>query len=163
MKCAMEAWTPETVQSLPEVTGDGVVSFQPRRQRTDDGDVRADAGLASDNFLTLPAWFPADKASAVLRKKGKRFALVGDRNGTELVADLHCLSSAPPTKSVSWCASPLGPGVAPTATLDQVACLMDARGSAYLPVVVGGLIVGIVARDAEAMQTSNPASSRQCP
>jgi Mg/Co/Ni transporter MgtE len=137
MKRAMESPEPETAGPMANIDGDG-----------DGADREGFQGLASDNFLSLPAWFPADKASAILRQTGKRFVLVSDRNGIERVTDLRQLASAPSTKTVSWCALPLGPSVGPQATLDEVLRLMEERRSAYLPVVVGGMIVGIVARDA---------------
>ena len=121
------------------------------------GDDEGFQGLASDNFISLPAWFPADKASAILRKTGKRFVLISDRNGIERVTDLRQLASAPSTKSVSWCALPLGPSVTLQATRDEVLRLMDGRRSAYLPVVIGGVIVGIVARDAGTARSTPPA------
>jgi hypothetical protein len=101
----------------------------------------------SDNFLSLPAWFPADKAGAVLRNKGKRFALIGDRSGSACVVDLRQLASAPSSKSVSFCATRLGPAVSATASFDDVLRMMDSHQSSYLPVVVCGVMVSIVARD----------------
>jgi hypothetical protein len=102
---------------------------------------------ASDDFLTLPAWFGAEQAAAVLRSKGKRLALIAGGDGMSSVADLHRLAAAPSTKSISWCAVPLGPAVLPTTSLGEARRLMDAHGSAYLPVVTGGVIVSILARD----------------
>ena len=114
-------------------------------------------GSASDDFLTLPAWFQAGSAAAVLRSKGKRLALIADRNGMTSVADVRRLAAAPSGKSVSWCASPLGPAVSPTTSLAEAHRLMDAHGSAYLPVVMGGVIVKILARDSvPAVVTDGP-------
>ena len=101
----------------------------------------------SADFLTLPAWFGAQQAAAVLRSKGKRLALIAGVDGMTSVADLHRLAAAPGTKSISWCATPLGPAVLPTTSLDEVHRLMDVHGSDYLPVVTGGVIVNILARD----------------
>jgi CBS domain-containing protein len=42
-------------------------------------------------------------------------------------------------------------------TGDEMLRLMDERRSAYLPVVVGGVIVGIVARDAGTARSTQPA------
>jgi hypothetical protein len=109
--------------------------------------MRCAMGSASDDFLTLPAWFQAGSAAAVLRSKGKRLALIADGNGMVSVADVHQLAAAPGTKSISWCASPLGPAVSPTTSLAEARRLMDAHGSAYLPVVMGGVIVKILSRD----------------
>jgi hypothetical protein len=100
-----------------------------------------------DDFLTLPAWFPAAKAAAVLRSQGKRLALIADRNGVSSVAALEELAAAPANKSISWCAAPLGPAVAPATSQLEVRRLMDADGSAYLPVVMGGVVLSILARD----------------
>jgi hypothetical protein len=116
--------------------------------------------LASDNFLSLPAWFPAEKACAILRATGKRFVLIADGNGLGRIADRQQLASAPLSKSVSWCGVPLGPSVTPAATPDEVLGLMDAHRMAYLPVVVGGVVVGIVARDAATAWSARPDPGR---
>jgi Mg/Co/Ni transporter MgtE len=116
--------------------------------------------LVSGNFVSLPAWFPADKAVAVLRNKGKRFALIRDRDGRLRVADLRQLVSASSTKSVSWCALPLGPTVAPVASLNEVMRLMDAHQSAYLPVVTCRVLVGIFARDVATGYATPPVAER---
>ena len=118
---------------------------------------------ANDNFLTLPAWFPADKAGAVLRNKGKRFALITDGNGWASVADVRQLAVAPSTKSVSFCARPLGPAVAATASFDEAIRLMDTHHKAYLPMVVSGVIVGIVARDLARGSATDPANDTTGP
>jgi hypothetical protein len=97
------------------------------------------------DFLTLPAWFPADKAAAILRSQGKRLALIADRNGMTSVADRRQLAAAPASKSIAWCASPLGPPVSPTTSAAEARRLMQAHGSAYLPVVIGGVVVRIFA------------------
>ncbi len=99
------------------------------------------------DFVTLPAWFPADKAAAVLRSKGKRLALISDRNGVASVADRRQLAAAPASKSIAWCAKPLGPPVSPTTSLAEARRLMDAHGSAYLPVVIGGVVMKILSRE----------------
>jgi len=108
--------------------------------------MRSALDISHDDFLTLPAWFPADKAAAVLRSQGKRFALIADRNGMSSVADRQQLAAAPASKSIAWCATPLGPPVSPSTSFDEARRLMDAH--AYLPVVIGGVVVRILARDA---------------
>ena len=100
------------------------------------------------DFLTLPAWFPADKAAAILRSQRKHLVLIADRNGMTSVADRRRLASAPASKSIAWCATPLGPPVSPATSLGEARRLMEAHGSAYLPVVIGGVVVRILARDA---------------
>ena len=99
------------------------------------------------DFVTLPAWFPAHKAAAVLDSTGKRLALIADRNGMTSVADRRQLEAAPASKSLAWCATPLGPPVSPTTSFAEARRLMDAHGHAYLPVVIGGVVMKILSRE----------------
>jgi len=103
--------------------------------------------LANYDFLSLEPWFPADKAAAVLRAKRKRFALFHERNGVTFVADFRQLAAGQATRSARSYAVPLGPSVMPNASKATVEALMRLSGSAHLPVVLGGVIVGIVARE----------------
>jgi hypothetical protein len=104
--------------------------------------------LMTRSFVSLPSWFPADKAAAVLRQQGKEFALVTERTGGPALAHLRDLAAAPTNKSVLWRTTPLGRAVTPGARIDQALSLMDAHASDNLPVVVGGLIVGLLTRRA---------------
>jgi hypothetical protein len=98
----------------------------------------------AQNFVTLPAWFPADKASAVLRAKGKQFALISDKDGVARAAHIDDLEAAPSTKNLQWCAAPLGRAVAPTTSVDEMMRLVAAQPSSYIPVVMGGVVLGII-------------------
>jgi predicted transcriptional regulator len=107
--------------------------------------------LADRAIASIPSWFPADKAAAVLRQQGKTFALVADRTGVSGVASAQALAAAPPTKSVSWCTVSLAQAVKSDVSLDRALALMDDYSVDCLPVVVGGfggLIAGIITRDA---------------
>ncbi|HEX2656972.1 MAG TPA: hypothetical protein VHU40_01815 [Polyangia bacterium] len=100
------------------------------------------------NCVSLPAWFPADKAAAVLRHQKKQFALLADQQGVTRVASLDQLTHAPATKSVLWCGRPLGPAVAPATSPEEALRLLDAHPEAFLPVVLGGVVLGILTRAA---------------
>lgn len=118
--------------------------------------VRVDAHMARD-FISLPSWFPAEKAAAVLRQQGRRFALVVNRAGATGLADVGQLAAAAPTKSVLWCARPLGRAVTSDALLDEALTLMTAAAVDHVPVTVDGLLVGILTREA-ALAGRSPAS-----
>jgi hypothetical protein len=105
--------------------------------------------LARQNFVTLPAWFGCAQACAVLRLKGLEFALVSDDRGVRRVASLAQLAAVPAERGIAGCAIPFGPGVALATPADRALRLMDAHGSDHAGVVVsGGVVVGIVSRDA---------------
>jgi len=98
------------------------------------------------NCVSLPAWFPAEKAAAVLRQQKKQFALLADHQGVTRVASLDELSQAPATKSVLWCGRPLGPAVSPATSASEALRLLEAHPDAFLPVVLGGVVLGILNR-----------------
>jgi CBS domain-containing protein len=105
--------------------------------------------LARQNFVTLPAWFGCAQACAVLRLKGMDFVLVSDDRGVRRVASLEQLTAAPAERGIAACAIPFGPGVALATPADRALRLMDAHGSDHAGVVVsGGVVVGIVSREA---------------
>lgn len=108
--------------------------------------------LVERAVASIPSWFPADKAAAVLRQQGRAFTLVTNRSGVSGVASAQALASAPPTKSVSWCTVSLAQAVRPDVSLDRALALMDDSSVDCLPVVVGGglggVIAGIVTREA---------------
>ena len=103
--------------------------------------------VMTQDFVSVPSWFPADKAASVLRHTGKAFALVAGPRGDNHLASLNDLLTAPSTKSVGWCAKPLGPTVANDTTFDEAMELMDAHSLDRVAVVFGRLLVGIVTRD----------------
>jgi hypothetical protein len=121
-------------------------SIRPPEEAAPPG-ARVDAHMHR-GFIRLPSWFPTDKAAAVLRQKGQRFALVVDRAGSTGLAHLGQLAAAPPTKSVLWCARPLGRAVTSAALVDEALALMTAASVDHLPVTVDGLLVGILTREA---------------
>jgi|GEM_PF-5597963 len=100
------------------------------------------------NCLTLPAWFPADKAAAVLRQQKKQFVLLADHKGTTRAASLDQLEQAPVTKSVLWCGRPLGPAVSTSTPRHEALRLMETHVHSYLPIVMGGVVLGILTRQA---------------
>ena len=106
------------------------------------------AEAMSSDFISLPAWFPAEKAASVLRLKSKGFAFISGPGGQTSLVALEELDGAPVRKSVAWCVRPLGPTVAQDATLDDAVALMDRHAIDHVPVVMGRLLVGIVTRDA---------------
>ena len=108
--------------------------------------VQASPLLIDRNCLSLPAWFPADKAAAVLRQQKKQFALLADHQGVTRVASLDELSQAPVTKSVLWCGRPLGPAVSSTTSADEALRTLEAHPGAFLPIVLGGVVLGILTR-----------------
>ena len=100
------------------------------------------------NCLTLPAWFPADKAAAVLRQQRKQFVLLADHKGTTHAASLDQLEQAPATKSVLWCGRPLGPAVSTATPRHEALRLMETHVHSYLPILMGGVVLGILTRQA---------------
>jgi hypothetical protein len=121
------------------------------KRGTENAEVLRAGAVASQNFVSLPSWFPVDKASAVLRLKGKLFALTADERGIAYVAHLDQLTAAPSAKSLRWCAVPLGPAVAPATPLEQASQLMDRHASTCVPVVMGGVVLGVLSRHAAAL------------
>lgn len=104
--------------------------------------------LARQNFVSLPAWFGSAKACAVLRFKAKDFALVSDEGGVQRVASFEQLAAAPAERGIAACAAPFGPGVALATPADRALQLMDAHGSDHAGVISGGVVVGVLSRDA---------------
>lgn len=94
------------------------------------------------DLISLPSWFPAPQAAAILRHKGKTFVVVTDKTGIDAVASVQSLSHAPATKSVRWCAVSLGQSVTPDLPVEEAVQLMDLYGVDCLPVVAGGTIGG---------------------
>ncbi len=105
--------------------------------------------VMTDDWMSLPAWFPADKAAQVLRCKGKTYAMFGGggQPASGGLARVDELEAAPAGKSAVWCARPFGPAVNQETTLDQAATLMDEHAVDRLPVVFGRLVIGVVSRD----------------
>lgn len=99
-------------------------------------------------LVSLPAWFPAGQAAAVLRHHAAAFAFVTDRAGISGTASLEDLAAAPRTKSVSFVATPLGHALSIDSTATEALASMRRQGHSHLPVVVGGLIIGMVTREA---------------
>jgi CBS domain-containing protein len=99
-------------------------------------------------LVSLPAWFPADKAAAILRHHATAFAFVTDRTGISGTASLVELERIPRTKSVAWVATPLGRAISLDTAPAEALAMMRRQGLDHLPASVGGLIVGIVTRDA---------------
>lgn len=111
--------------------------------------VSEESAIATErNCVSLPGWFPADKAAAVLRHQKKQFALLADQQGVTRVASLEQLAHAPATKSVLWCGRPLGPAVAPTTSADEASRLLDDHPETFIPIVLGGVVLGILTRAA---------------
>src|SRR6185436_8282832 len=100
--------------------------------------------IAGGNALTLPAWFPAAKARAVLRLKGIPFALLSDGRGAYAAVHVDELALAPPERSLSGCATSLGPAIVETLPIDEALRLMNRQATVYLPVVLGGAVLGIL-------------------
>jgi len=126
-RCARRA----TAVSAPEMTG-----------------VLHAGRVAGRNALTLPTWFPAAKARAVLRLKGIPFALLSDARGAYAAVHVDELAIAPPERSLSGCATSLGPAVAETLPIDEAVRLMNRQATAYLPVVLGGAVLGVLSHAA---------------
>ena len=103
--------------------------------------------LARANALSLPAWFGSAKACAVLRLKARAFVLISDARGVQRVATLDELAAAPPSRDLVGSSRPLGPAVTETTPLVEVLRVMDGAGIAHAPLVMGGVVVGVVSRD----------------
>ncbi len=99
-------------------------------------------------LVSLPAWFPADKAAAILRHHAAAFAFVTDRTGISGTASLVELERVPRSKSVAWVATPLGRAISLDTTPAEALAMMRRQGLDHLPASVGGLIIGIVTRQA---------------
>jgi hypothetical protein len=111
----------------------------------------ANPGIASAverESVSLPSWFPVDKAASILRAGAATFAFVTDRTGIGGTASLAELERAPRTKSVSFVAIPLGRALPLDTSPEEALARMADAGLEHLPIEVGGLIVGIVTRTA---------------
>jgi hypothetical protein len=106
------------------------------------------ASAVKRDLVSLPAWFPADKAAAILRHHAAAFAFVTDRTGISGTASLVELERIPRTKSVAWVATPLGRAIALDTSPADALAMMQRQGLDHLPASVGGLIIGIVTREA---------------
>jgi hypothetical protein len=106
------------------------------------------ASAVKRDLVSLPAWFPADKAAAILRHHAAAFAFVTDRTGISGTASLVELERIPRTKSVAWVATPLGRAIALDTSPADALAMMQRQGLDHLPASVGGLIIGIVTRSA---------------
>ena len=106
------------------------------------------AAIATPNALTLPAWFSAAQASAVLRLKSRSFVLIAGAQGIARVASRDRLAGAPADQSVTGSAVPLGPGITPSTPVAVAVRRRDAHGTDHAAVVVGGAVLGIVTREA---------------
>lgn len=104
--------------------------------------------VAGRNALTLPTWFPAAKARAVLRLKGIPFALLCDARGAYAAVHVDELAIAPPERSLSGCATSLGPAVVETTPIDEALRVMNRQATVYLPVVLGGAVLGVLSHAA---------------
>lgn len=107
-----------------------------------------------NDMASLPSWFNAGQAAAILRQQGKRFALITDRAGVSRIATRAALASVDDTKSAEACAIPLAVGVGVETPLSAALELMDRHHVDLLPVRGGGpvgsftgLLVGIVLRE----------------
>jgi predicted transcriptional regulator len=112
---------------------------------------RANPGITSaveHQLVSLPAWFPAEKAAAILRHHATSFAFVTDRAGISGTVSLADVATAPQTKTVSWIARPLGQAIPLDTTVAEALASMHHQALDHLPVAVGGLIIGIVTRAA---------------
>ena len=96
------------------------------------------------NVVTLPAWFPAAKARAVLRLKRQPFALLSDARGAHAVVPVDELASAPPERSLSGCATPLGPAISAQLPIDEALPFMNRHAALYVPVVLGSVVLGVL-------------------
>ena len=106
------------------------------------------ASAVERGSISLPAWFPVDKAASILRAGAAAFAFVTDRTGIAGTASLAELERAPRTKSVSYVAIPLGRELPLDASPEGALARMVAEGLEHLPIAIGGIIVGIVTRAA---------------
>ncbi|MBC8133140.1 MAG: hypothetical protein H7X95_09180 [Deltaproteobacteria bacterium] len=98
----------------------------------------------SRSFVTLPAWFSAQKAASVLKSLKRNYVLVADpRAASSLrVASLGDLLGAPIDKTVEWCAPPAAAFLGPLQSADEAWQVMLNANAEYLPVKVGGLVEG---------------------
>jgi hypothetical protein len=83
---------------------------------------------------------------------------VVDRSGKSLLAHRDQLHATPPGKSLLWCAQPLVRVVSPETDPQRARVLMDTYSLDHVPVMSGGLLVGILPR-----QALNGAASDVCP
>lgn len=104
--------------------------------------------LARPNFVSLPAWFGCGQAAAVLRLKAMDYVLVSDERGARRVASLKCLATAPAERGLAACTTAFGPALPLATPADRALRMMDAQGSDHAGVVSGGLVVGILSREA---------------
>jgi len=121
--------------------------------------------LVERNVLTLPAWFPAAKAHAVLRLKRTPFALLADARGAHAVVHADELATAAPERSLSGCATPLGPAISAQTPIDEALLFMNRHAALCLPVVMGGVVLGLLSRAAatEALAAQGSPRSEAAP
>ena len=140
------------------------VGHLPRNARVTSDNPLASAGsVACQNFITLPSWFSAAQGHAVLRLKGKLFALVSDAQGTQSIARVDDLAAAPAHKSLAWSMTALGPAVADVTPVDEALRIMDQHGATCVPVVLGGVVLGVLSRDAAREALATDTARSVCP
>jgi hypothetical protein len=115
--------------------------------------------IARDNFVALPGWFSVRQARAILRLKRKRYAVLLGRSGIVHAATDAALGEAVADKLLVACATRLGPPLTPDVPLDEALFRMDRHDSVFVPLVVDGVLVGIVARDEVAKALASTPSS----
>lgn len=111
-------------------------------------ETRVEEVMARD-FVSLPPWFSAAQAAKVLRQTGKSCALFNGR----LLATVTELEAGG-AKSAASCATPLGPAISVAASLDDAWAIMQRKRLERAAVVLGGVLVGIVTREALADRLS---------
>jgi CBS domain-containing protein len=106
--------------------------------------------IVARNVVTLPAWFPARKALAVLRLKKVDFALLSDARGAQAVALAEDLAAASPERPLSGCATALGPAISAQLPIDEVLSFMNRHAALHVPVLLGGVVLGLLSHAAAA-------------
>lgn len=92
----------------------------------------------------VPGWFTVQQARRVAELKGVDHVLIDDKGGRTGVAAVATLATAPATDLVARWAHRGGALIDAATSLDQARRKLRAEGSACLPVVAGGLLVGTI-------------------
>lgn len=102
------------------------------------------ADFLKSAIARVPGWFTVAQARRVAELKGVDHLLVDDKQGLTGTAALSTLAVAPPTDLVARWATRSATTVAPTLSIEEAEQQLRAGGSACLPVVSGGMLIGTI-------------------
>ena len=103
--------------------------------------------LMRRQVVAVNASTPAGEAAAVALASGVEHLLVFDWDALVGVASLSALHGAGATATVSDCMHVPAPTISASASVEQAVELMRSCDVTCLPVVAGGLILGVVTRE----------------